>query len=221
MPVPHNWYATNKRISSPNVMRTRPTAPITVRTGREATSGLLPRLVPRERFAQVRERFVHSSCLEAATRGEAHGGLRAPRCSPAIRRVPPGSVPGPGRRRPRCRGGRRFGSLPPGRPPGGRPAACPRPGAPPATRGGGGGPGRPAQPAGRAAAGRAVLDAVVGAAPDEDRTVILASHELGRTRALAGREVVLAGGVAHFGVAEPPRSQAVDATTAEEEVRAG
>ena len=75
--------------------------------------------------------------------------------------------------------------------------------------------------AGLDAAGRAVLDAVVGAAPDEDRTVILASHELGRTRALAGREVVLAGGVAHFGVAEPPRSQAVDATTEEEEVRAG
>src|SRR5256714_8763836 len=40
MPVPHNWYATNRRISSPTVMRTRPTAPITVRTGREATSGL-------------------------------------------------------------------------------------------------------------------------------------------------------------------------------------
>src|SRR5947199_6594252 len=75
MPVPHNWYATNRRISSPTVMRTRPTAPITVRTGREATSGLLPRLVPRERFAQVRGRFVHSSCLEAATRGEARGGV--------------------------------------------------------------------------------------------------------------------------------------------------
>src|SRR5437879_6146176 len=68
MPVPHNWYVTNRRISSPTVTRTRPTAPITVRTGREATSGLLPRLVPRERFAQVRERFVHSSCLEAAAR---------------------------------------------------------------------------------------------------------------------------------------------------------
>jgi heme ABC exporter ATP-binding subunit CcmA len=74
--------------------------------------------------------------------------------------------------------------------------------------------------AGRDAAGRAVLDAVVAAAPDEDRTVILASHELDRTRALAGREVVLAGGVAHFGVAEPDVAQASKAT-AEEEVRAG
>src|SRR5436189_3778904 len=67
MPVPHNWYATNRRISSPTVTRTRPTAPITVRTGPEATSGLLPRLLPRERFAQVRGRFVHSSCFEAPT----------------------------------------------------------------------------------------------------------------------------------------------------------
>ena len=76
--------------------------------------------------------------------------------------------------------------------------------------------------AGLDAAGRAVLDAVVAAAPAEDRTVILASHELDRTRALAGREVVLAGGVAHFGVAEPPSSPAVDAATEEEEeVRAG
>jgi hypothetical protein len=53
--------------------------------------------------------------------------------------------------------------------------------------------------------------------------VILASHELDRTRALAAREVVLAGGVAHFGVAEPPSSPAIDAATEEEgeEVRAG
>ncbi len=65
-----------------------------------------------------------------------------------------------------------------------------------------------------------MLDAVVAAAPDEDRTVILASHELDRTRALAGREVVLAGGVAHFGVAEPDVAPASDAE-AEEEVRAG
>jgi hypothetical protein len=64
---------------------------------------------------------------------------------------------------------------------------------------------------------------VVAAAPAEDRTVILASHELDRTRALAGREVVLAGGVAHFGVAEPPTMPTSDATTEEEEeeVRAG
>jgi heme ABC exporter ATP-binding subunit CcmA len=75
--------------------------------------------------------------------------------------------------------------------------------------------------AGLDAAGRAVLDAVVAAAPAEDRTVILASHELDRTRALAGREVVLAGGVAHFGVAEPPTTRTSDAATEEAEVRAG
>jgi heme ABC exporter ATP-binding subunit CcmA len=74
--------------------------------------------------------------------------------------------------------------------------------------------------AGLDAAGRAMLDAMVAAAPDEDRTVILASHELDRTRALASREVVLAGGVAHFGVAEPDVAPTSDAG-AEEEVRAG
>jgi len=63
----------------------------------------------------------------------------------------------------------------------------------------------------------------VAAAPSEDRTVLLASHELDRTRALAGREVVLAGGVARFGVAEPPtsRTSAAKAEEEEEEVRAG
>ena len=75
--------------------------------------------------------------------------------------------------------------------------------------------------AGLDAAGRAVLDTVVAGAPDEDRTVILASHELDRTRALAGREVVLAGGVAHLGVAERPISRTSDAEAAAEEVRAG
>src|SRR5262249_60549781 len=54
--------------------------------------------------------------------------------------------------------------------------------------------------AGLDATGRAVLDTVVASAADEDRTVIIASHELDRTRALAGREVVLAGGVARDGV---------------------
>src|SRR4029453_5391109 len=44
-----------------------PIHPITVRTEPEATSGVLPRLLLRERFAQVRGRFVHSSCFEAAT----------------------------------------------------------------------------------------------------------------------------------------------------------
>ncbi|HKH26254.1 MAG TPA: heme ABC exporter ATP-binding protein CcmA [Acidimicrobiia bacterium] len=76
--------------------------------------------------------------------------------------------------------------------------------------------------AGLDAAGRAVLDAVVAAAPDEDRTVILASHELDRARALAGREVVLAGGVARgahdFGVAESRRAELSDAKTEKEPV---
>jgi ABC-2 type transport system ATP-binding protein len=74
--------------------------------------------------------------------------------------------------------------------------------------------------AGLDAAGRAVLDATISSAPDEDRTVILASHELDRTRALAGREVVLAGGLARFGVAAPPRSRSSDAKTEHAEARA-
>lgn len=64
--------------------------------------------------------------------------------------------------------------------------------------------------AGLDATGRAVLDTVVASAAHEDRTVIIASHELDRTRALAGREVVLAGGVARDGILER-RSQAVPA----------
>jgi heme ABC exporter ATP-binding subunit CcmA len=63
--------------------------------------------------------------------------------------------------------------------------------------------------AGLDAAGRAVLDTVVASSPAEGRTVILASHELDRTRALAGREVVLAGGVARGGVLGRASSQAV------------
>jgi heme ABC exporter ATP-binding subunit CcmA len=54
--------------------------------------------------------------------------------------------------------------------------------------------------AGLDATGRAVLDTVVASAAGEDRTVIIASHELDRTRALADREVVLAGGVARDGM---------------------
>jgi hypothetical protein len=65
-----------------------------------------------------------------------------------------------------------------------------------------------------------VLDATISSAPDEDRTVILASHELDRTRALAGREVVLAGGLARFGVAAPPISRSSDAQTEHAEARA-
>ncbi|HEY4396385.1 MAG TPA: heme ABC exporter ATP-binding protein CcmA [Acidimicrobiia bacterium] len=68
--------------------------------------------------------------------------------------------------------------------------------------------------AGLDADGRAVLDAVVAAAPAEGRTVILASHELDRTRALAGREVVLAGGTTRFGVADRHRLYASDAKAA-------
>jgi heme ABC exporter ATP-binding subunit CcmA len=48
--------------------------------------------------------------------------------------------------------------------------------------------------AGLDADGRHVLDDIVRAAPAEGRTVLLASHELDRTRALAHREVVLTSG---------------------------
>jgi ABC-2 type transport system ATP-binding protein len=78
--------------------------------------------------------------------------------------------------------------------------------------------------AGLDAAGRAVLDAVVASSPAEGRTVMLASHELDRTRALAHREVVLAGGVArsakNFGVAAPAISRTSDAKTRTESVGA-
>jgi heme ABC exporter ATP-binding subunit CcmA len=62
--------------------------------------------------------------------------------------------------------------------------------------------------AGLDAAGRAVLDAVVSAAPGEGRTVVLASHELDRARALAGREIVLSAGRAVGGVLEPEQELA-------------
>jgi len=79
--------------------------------------------------------------------------------------------------------------------------------------------------AGLDAEGRAVLDAVVASSAGEGRTVLIASHELDRTRALAGREVVLAGGVARvgvrppdrFGVAGPPYVRRSDAKTEEVE----
>jgi ABC-2 type transport system ATP-binding protein len=48
--------------------------------------------------------------------------------------------------------------------------------------------------AGVDAEGRAVLDDMVRSAPSEGRTVLLASHELERARALANREVVLTAG---------------------------
>ncbi len=70
--------------------------------------------------------------------------------------------------------------------------------------------------AGLDAEGRAVLDTVVASSAGEGRTVLIASHELDRTRALAGREVVLAGGVTRptdFGVAEFRYSRLSDAKT--------
>ncbi|MCZ7524974.1 MAG: heme ABC exporter ATP-binding protein CcmA [Acidimicrobiia bacterium] len=54
--------------------------------------------------------------------------------------------------------------------------------------------------AGLDAGGREVLDELVAAAPAEGRTVLLASHELERARALAGREVHVVAGQAHGGV---------------------
>jgi ABC-type multidrug transport system ATPase subunit len=48
--------------------------------------------------------------------------------------------------------------------------------------------------AGLDAPGRALLDAVVDGAGGEERTVVLASHEVSVARALATREVVLTGG---------------------------
>jgi ABC-2 type transport system ATP-binding protein len=48
--------------------------------------------------------------------------------------------------------------------------------------------------AGLDADGRAVLDSIVRSAPDDGRTVLLASHELELARPLANREVVLSAG---------------------------
>ncbi|MFN8036941.1 MAG: heme ABC exporter ATP-binding protein CcmA [Acidimicrobiia bacterium] len=54
--------------------------------------------------------------------------------------------------------------------------------------------------AGLDALGREVLDTALAAAPAEGRTVLLASHELERARALAGREVVVTAGQAVGGI---------------------
>jgi heme ABC exporter ATP-binding subunit CcmA len=62
--------------------------------------------------------------------------------------------------------------------------------------------------AGLDADGRAVVDAVITAAPAEGRTVILASHELDRARALAGREVGLVAGRVPHTVTEPELARA-------------
>jgi heme ABC exporter ATP-binding subunit CcmA len=74
--------------------------------------------------------------------------------------------------------------------------------------------------AGLDTAGRAVLDTVVASSPAEGRTVIIASHELDRARALAHREVVLSGGVTlkDFGVAQPGLLGDSDAKTMKEVV---
>jgi ABC-type multidrug transport system ATPase subunit len=48
--------------------------------------------------------------------------------------------------------------------------------------------------AGLDSAGRELLDAIVAGAPAEGRTVVLASHELARARALAQREVHVVAG---------------------------
>jgi heme ABC exporter ATP-binding subunit CcmA len=60
--------------------------------------------------------------------------------------------------------------------------------------------------AGLDADGRELLDEVVRAAPGEGRTVLLASHELEHSRALAHREVVITAGQAHL---DPARLEAV------------
>jgi ABC-type multidrug transport system ATPase subunit len=57
--------------------------------------------------------------------------------------------------------------------------------------------------AGLDADGRRVLDEIVCAAPSEGRAILIASHELDRTRALAHREVVLTAGRAELA---PPAS---------------
>jgi heme ABC exporter ATP-binding subunit CcmA len=57
--------------------------------------------------------------------------------------------------------------------------------------------------AGLDADGRRVLDEIVRAAPSEGRAILIASHELDRTRALAHREVVLTAGRAELA---PPAS---------------
>jgi heme ABC exporter ATP-binding subunit CcmA len=56
--------------------------------------------------------------------------------------------------------------------------------------------------AGLDAEGRGLLDELLAAAAAEGRTVILASHELERARALAHREVVVDAGVLHGGLVE-------------------
>jgi heme ABC exporter ATP-binding subunit CcmA len=63
--------------------------------------------------------------------------------------------------------------------------------------------------AGLDAEGRAVLDEVVAVASKDGRTVLVASHELDRTRALATREVVRTAGQAHGALEAAPRPEPV------------
>ncbi|MCZ7534965.1 MAG: heme ABC exporter ATP-binding protein CcmA [Acidimicrobiia bacterium] len=62
--------------------------------------------------------------------------------------------------------------------------------------------------AGLDADGREVLDGIVSAAPAEGRTVLIASHELDRARALAHREVAVVAGRTREVAAVPRRSSA-------------
>jgi ABC-type multidrug transport system ATPase subunit len=50
---------------------------------------------------------------------------------------------------------------------------------------------------------RDVVDALIAAAPGEGRTVVFASHELDRARALCDREVEIRDGLASNGVLAP------------------
>jgi heme ABC exporter ATP-binding subunit CcmA len=60
--------------------------------------------------------------------------------------------------------------------------------------------------AGLDAEGRRVLDEIVRAAPTAGRAVLVASHELDRTRALADREVVLTNGRVQLAETSAPRA---------------
>ena len=68
--------------------------------------------------------------------------------------------------------------------------------------------------AGVDAEGRAVLDEMVRSAPAEGRTVLIASHELDRARALAKREVVLTAGRAVLPQPATPATPATPPTAA-------
>jgi ABC-type cobalamin transport system ATPase subunit len=63
--------------------------------------------------------------------------------------------------------------------------------------------------------GRAVLDEVLQSAALDGRTVLLASHELDRARALAHREVTLIAGQADGAVSSPSESNGPSEETKE------